>query len=107
MRSHPPEVFVALRLALGFFTTFELEGFSHGELLQALRGKKRERIDPDQLVLFEVGELEAIAEEETETPPPNRRRKKRRGRRLIPDDLPCEEIVYELPEAQRLCPHDG
>lgn len=77
------------------------------ELLQALRGKKRERIDPDQLVLFEVGELEAIAEEETETPPPDRRRKKRRGRRLIPEDLPSEEIIYELPEEQRLCPHDG
>lgn len=77
------------------------------ELLQALRGKKRERIDPDQLVLFEVGELEAIAKEETETPPLNRRRKKRRGRRLIPDGLPSEEIVYELPEEQRLCPHDG
>jgi len=57
------------------------------ELLQALRGKKRERIDPDQLVLFEVGELEAIAKEEMETPTPNRRRKQRRGRRLIPDDL--------------------
>ena len=36
------------------------------ELLAALRGKQRERIDPDQLVLFEVGELEAIAKEETE-----------------------------------------
>ena len=77
------------------------------ELLQALRGKKRERIDPDQLVLFEVGELEAIAKEETEAPPPSRRRKQRRGRRLIPDDLPCEEVVHELPEEQRLCPHDG
>ena len=77
------------------------------ELLQALRGKTRERIDPDQLVLFELGELETIAEEETEVPKPNQRRKKRRGRRLIPDDLPSEEVVYELDEPQRLCPHDG
>jgi transposase len=77
------------------------------ELLQALRGKKRERIDPDQLVLFELGELEAIATEETEIPKPNQRRKKGRGRRLIPDNLPSEEVVHELPEEQRLCPHDG
>ena len=77
------------------------------DLLQALRGKKRERIDPDQLVLFELGELESIAQEETEDPQPPRRRKKRRGRRLIPDHLPSEEVIYELPEEERLCPHDG
>ncbi|MDF1841225.1 MAG: hypothetical protein P1U77_07305 [Rubripirellula sp.] len=76
-------------------------------MLQALRGKKRKRIDPDQLVLFEVGELEAIAKEEAEAPPPSRRRKQRCVRRLIPDDLPSEEGVHELPEEQRLCPHDG
>ena len=77
------------------------------ELLRALRGKQRERLDPDQLVLFELGELETIAKEETEVPRPNQRRKKRHGRRLIPDNLPSEEVIYELPEAQRLCPHDG
>ena len=77
------------------------------ELLQALRGKTRERIDPDQLVLFELGELEAIAQEETEIPKPSQRRKKRRGRRLIPDDLPSEEVVHELAEEERRCPHDG
>ena len=27
------------------------------ELIAALRGKQRERIDPDQLLLFEIGEL--------------------------------------------------
>ena len=38
------------------------------ELLQALRGKQRERIDPDQLLLFEIGELEQIAEEKRKFP---------------------------------------
>jgi len=34
------------------------------ELLKALRGKQRERIDPDQLLLFEIGELEKLIEEQ-------------------------------------------
>ena len=25
----------------------------------------------------------------------------------IPDDIPCEEIVYDLPDDQKTCPHDG
>ena len=80
------------------------------ELLQALRGKQRERLDPDQLLLFEIGELETLLEESAEETKPtsarNRKRKKR-GRRLIPEDAPREERVYELPEEERLCPHDG
>ena len=77
------------------------------ELLQALRGKKRERVDPDQLVLFDIGELEDFAKEETEPVKPPERRKRRRTKRLIPDGLPQEERVYELGESERLCPVDG
>ena len=33
------------------------------ELLQALKGKKRERLDPNQLLLFDLGELEQLLEE--------------------------------------------
>ena len=33
------------------------------ELIAALRGKQRERIDPDQLPLFEIDELEKLIEE--------------------------------------------
>lgn len=79
------------------------------ELLRALRGKQRERIDPDQLLLFEIGELETLLNEQAEEAKPTspRNRKRKRGRRLIPDDAPREERVYELPEAERLCPHDG
>lgn len=77
------------------------------ELLKALRGKQRERIDPDQLLLFEVGELETLIRESSEDSQPARRKKRKHGRRLIPDNLPTEEIVYELPEADRQCPVDG
>ena len=80
------------------------------ELLQALRGKQRERVDPNQLLLFEIGELEQLLEEQVtdddEATKP-RRRKRQHGRRLIPDNLPREEVVYELPEDERRCPIDG
>lgn len=80
------------------------------ELLRAMRGKQRERIDPDQLLLFEIGELESLLDEnaaEAEAEKSVHRRKRKRGRRLIPDDAPREERIYELPEDERRCPHDG
>ena len=54
------------------------------ELIAALRGKQHERIDPDQLLLFEIGELEKLIEEELQISRPPRGRKKRRTRRMIP-----------------------
>jgi len=77
------------------------------ELLAALRGKQRERIDPDQLLLFDLGELETLLEEAQQQATPPRRQRPGHGRRLIPDHLPREEVLHELPEAERLCPHDG
>jgi transposase len=77
------------------------------ELLKALRGKQRERIDPDQLVLFEIGELESLIEEQLdESRSPSGKRRKRK-RRLIPDGLPEEIIEHELPEDEHRCPLDG
>ncbi len=87
------------------------------ELLQALKGKKRERLDPNQLLLFELGELEQLIEEAAKADEAQskdeassksaRRKKKKHGRRIIPDNLPTEVILHELPEEQRLCPIDG
>lgn len=77
------------------------------DLLEALRGKRRERIDPNQLLLFEIGELERLIEEQREESKPAPRRTKKHGRRLIPDGLPEEVIEHELPESERLCPLDG
>jgi transposase len=78
------------------------------ELLKALRGKQRERVDPDQLLLFEIGELEQLIEEQiAEDASPRRRRRQKHGRRLIPDGLPEEVIAYELDEQERVCPVDG
>ena len=77
------------------------------ELLRALRGKQRERVDPDQLLLFQLEELEQVLDEQAAESQPRSRRNCTRGRRLIPDDLPQEEVLHELPEEERLCPHDG
>jgi len=78
------------------------------ELLAALRGKTRERIDPDQLLLFEIGELETLIEESlTAEKPASAKRKRKRGRRLIPDNIPTETIQYEIPEEKRRCQVDG
>lgn len=80
------------------------------DLLAALRGKQRERIDPNQLLLFDLGELEDLLEEQAATadePPASKRKRRRNGRRVLPDNLPTEEILHELPEDQRRCPFDG
>jgi len=87
------------------------------ELLQALKGKKRERLDPNQLLLFDLGELEKLLEEAATADDAQandeassklaRRKRKKHGRQIIPDNLPTEEILHELPEEQRLCPIDG
>lgn len=81
------------------------------ELLKALRGKQRERINPDQLLLFEIGELESMIKEATQASEAvdakSPKKRVTHGRRLIPDNLPQEVITYELPETERLCPVDG
>ena len=79
------------------------------ELLAALRGKTRERIDPDQLLLFEIGELETLIEESlaAEKVAARPKSRKKRGRRLIPDNIPTETIEYQLADEERRCPIDG
>ena len=81
-------------------------------LLKSQRfGASSERAHRDQLGLFNEAEAiaaeQAGAEEEpaevcvaahTRTP---------RGRRPLPAWMPREEILHDLPEAEKVCPHDG
>lgn len=83
-------------------------------LLRRLYGPKQERIDPDQLTLFDAKELEELAEElaaeaDEHQPPTTSRRRRRRGhgRRPLPKHLPREQVLYELSEAERRCPCCG
>jgi transposase len=72
-----------------------------------------EKLSKDQLPLglfneaedVEAAEAEQPADDETVEVPAHTRRKKPRV--SIPDTYPREEILYELPEAERVCPHDG
>lgn len=83
-------------------------------LLQKIRGSRQERIDPDQLLLFSLEELQELADEleqaanedlqaEDETKPRNRSR----GRRRLPKDIQREILRHELGEQERACPCCG
>jgi transposase len=83
------------------------------QLLRQLYGPRRERFDPDQLTIFDAGELAAIVQEATEgvdakeESSPSRRRRRGHGRRPLPTGLERETILYELSEGQRRCPGCG
>ena len=67
-----------------------------------------EKLSVDQLGLFneaEAIEEEGCCEEETVAVQPHTRQKKPRV--SIPADLPREDIIHDLPEEEKVCPHDG
>ena len=85
-------------------------------LLQKVKGSRQERIDPDQLTLFSLEELQAIADELEQAPSgeplieiePTFKGKRRRGRKgKLPADLPREIVRHELEPEQRACPCCG
>lgn len=74
-------------------------------LKHRLFGPSSEKIDPDQLQLFDEAEVHAVdAVEETEVAGHQRRF---RGRPKLSDDLPRKEVIHDLPDDQKICPHDG
>ncbi len=88
-------------------------------LLARIRGSRQERIDPDQLLLFSLEELQEIAKQleqqqhddllEDEGHATGRRRRPRpRGRvGRLPAHLQREIIRHELSEEERACPGCG
>jgi transposase len=75
-------------------------------LLRRLYGPRSERINPDQLLLFD----EATAPPEPAAPPPvepppatKPRQSQPHGRQRLPKDLPRRPLHHELDEAQRRC----
>lgn len=89
-------------------------------LLKKIRGSRQERIDPDQLMLFSVDELQELADEleaklaeqddadqsdrETEASGGGKRS---RGRQRLPKNLPREIRRHELDDVERRCPCCG
>jgi len=84
-------------------------------LLQQIRGSRQERIDPDQLTLFTLEELQQISDELQQGDPDDeliqtgtRKSKRRRGRQgKLPEYFDREVIRYELEERERACPCCG
>jgi transposase len=82
------------------------------ELLQKDKfGSKSERFElaHDQMLFNELEvETEPVEPEQTEMIEGYERKKKGRGsRKPFPKDLPREEVVIDLPETEKICPHDG
>src|SRR6476659_9442270 len=85
------------------------------QLLRQRYGRKSERVDPAQLLLFAQGIL-AQAEPEPEpdpasepTSPPSapQRKKNGHGRKPLPASLPRKPVVHDIPPEQRPCPDCG
>lgn len=79
-------------------------------LLRRLYGPKSEKIDPNQLLLFdEPPEIFAAATEPkpavTEEKPADKR--KGHGRKSLPKQLPRVRVERDVPEAERCCPGCG
>jgi transposase len=72
-------------------------------------GPSSEKQPPEQMGLFNEVEATACEEaaepEETVQVPAHERAK--RGRRPLPDLLPRVEVIHDLPESEKICPHDG
>ena len=69
-----------------------------------------EKVSVDQLGLF--NEAESIVAEEEESTSDTRvtvkaHKRTRKPRVSIPDEYPREEFVYDLPDSEKVCPHDG
>jgi transposase len=74
-------------------------------------GPRRERLteDPGQQHLFDIDSPPAPPADESAAlasgaaSAPARKRRKGHGRRIIPDDVPREDVRHEVPEADRVC----
>ena len=79
------------------------------QALQQHFGTSSEKLSPSQQGLFDEGETDESIDEALETEaitvPAHTRQKKRRV--SIPAELPREDIIYDLSDAEKICPHDG
>ena len=70
-----------------------------------------EKCSPDQIRLFDEAEVDAPTDDgadESATPISiAEHTRQTRGRKPLPEHLPRIEVLHELPEAERVCPHDG
>ena len=83
------------------------------QLLRRMYGRSSEKIDPKQMALFaELLKQFEAQNPPAEEPPPaasaaTMTPRKGHGRRRIPDDLPRERVIHDLPENEKPCPCCG
>ncbi|MBA3313856.1 MAG: transposase, partial [Planctomycetaceae bacterium] len=103
--------------------TIERQQHRIAQLLRRTFGPRQERIDLDQLLLFDSADVSALVEEreqeereqeereqeaaESGPEPSAKRRRRGHGRRALPAHLPREQRRYELTAAERQCPGCG
>lgn len=82
------------------------------EMVKTLRhkqfGASSEKDSADQINLFNEAETEpdelAAANDDIIVPAHHRKKQKRAS---IPVDIPREDIIHDLPDSEKFCPHDG
>jgi transposase len=82
------------------------------QLLRRFYGPRAERVDPNQLLLFDLGPEASVAmetpvEEEPEPAPEAKKKRKGHGRRSFPKDIERREILLDVPESEKTCPCCG
>lgn len=77
-------------------------------MVQQRFGSSSEKLSADQIHLFDEAELlsddDEPTEEESTNVPAHKRKKKRAS---IPEALPRTEIIHDLSDEEKVCPHDG
>lgn len=70
-----------------------------------------EQYSPDQIRLFNEAEVDAPSDDDADESETSviiaEHARKKRGRKPLPEHLPRIDVIHELPEAERHCPHDG
>ena len=76
---------------------------SADKAVAAITGKANAKADPTAAADSESGSDEDEAEETYTQIPAHQRKKKRLS---IPENLPSTDIIHDLPEEEKFCPHD-
>ena len=66
-----------------------------------------EKISPDQYLLFDEAETDTEIEWEDDKIIVPAHTRKKGGRKKLPETLPRVDVVHELSDEERICPHDG
>jgi len=66
-----------------------------------------EKISPDQYRLFDEAETDTEVEWEDDKIIVPAHTRQKGGRKKLPESLPRVDVVHELSEEERICPHDG